>query len=93
VGLPALTGELGTAYVPLLMITYVVAFYLLVRQPARQAPSRTMLPDLVAAVADTVLHAGPPRPPKPGSKAVRASALTPMLAPSLRWKTRDSRFS
>jgi hypothetical protein len=48
VGLAALAGELGATYaipiiyVPLLMITHVVAFYLLVRQPARQAPSRTM---------------------------------------------------
>src|SRR5262249_21638135 len=48
VGLAALAGELGATYaipiiyVPLLMITHVVAFYLLVRQPAWQAPSRTM---------------------------------------------------
>ncbi len=42
VGLPALAGELGAAYaipviyVPLLMITHVIAFYLLLRrQPAR----------------------------------------------------------
>ena len=40
VGLPALAGELGAAYaipiiyVPLLMITHVVAFYWLVRQSA-----------------------------------------------------------
>jgi hypothetical protein len=40
VGLPALAGELGATYaipiiyVPLLMITHVVAFYLLVRRPA-----------------------------------------------------------
>jgi hypothetical protein len=39
VGLPALAGELGATYaipiiyVPLLMITHVVAFYLLVRRP------------------------------------------------------------
>jgi len=38
-GLPAIAGQLGAAYfipiiyVPLLMITHVVAFYLLVRQP------------------------------------------------------------
>jgi hypothetical protein len=43
-GLPAIAGELGATYwipiiyVPLLMITHVVAFYLLLRQPARQAP-------------------------------------------------------
>jgi hypothetical protein len=43
VGLPALAGELGAAYaipiiyVPLLMTTHVVAFYLLARWPARQA--------------------------------------------------------
>jgi hypothetical protein len=42
-GLPALAGQLGAAYaipiiyVPLLMITHVVAFYLLVRRPSRQA--------------------------------------------------------
>jgi hypothetical protein len=48
-GLPALAGELGATYtipiiyVPLLMITHVVAFYFLGRLPARQAPSRTML--------------------------------------------------
>ena len=42
-GLPALAGQLGATYaipiiyVPLLMITHVVAFYLLVRPPARQA--------------------------------------------------------
>src|SRR5713226_3108544 len=42
-GLPAVAGELGAAYaipiiyVPLLMITHVVAFYLLVRSPGRQA--------------------------------------------------------
>ena len=47
-GLPAHAGELGATYaipiiyVPLLMITHVAAFYLLARQPARQAPSRTM---------------------------------------------------
>ena len=46
--LPAHAGELGATYaipiiyVPLLMITHVAAFYLLARQPARQAPSRTM---------------------------------------------------
>ena len=43
VGLPALAGQLGAAYaipiiyVPLLMITHFVAFYWLVRPPARQA--------------------------------------------------------
>ena len=43
VGLPALAGELGAAYaipviyVPLLMITHVVAFYWLVRWPGRQS--------------------------------------------------------
>jgi hypothetical protein len=43
VGLPAVAGELGAAYaipiiyVPLLMITHLVAFYLLVRPPVRQA--------------------------------------------------------
>lgn len=42
VGLAALAGELGATYaipiiyVPLLMITHVAAFYLLLRQPARQ---------------------------------------------------------
>jgi hypothetical protein len=47
-GLPAHAGELGATYaipiiyVPLLMITHVAAFYLLARQLARQAPSRTM---------------------------------------------------
>jgi hypothetical protein len=41
--LPAVAGELGAAYaiaiiyVPLLMITHIAAFYLLVRPPARQA--------------------------------------------------------
>ena len=41
--LPALAGELGAAYaipiiyVPLLMITHVAAFYLLLRSPRRQA--------------------------------------------------------
>jgi hypothetical protein len=43
VGLPALAGELGATYwipiiyVPVLMITHVVAFYWLVRWPGRQA--------------------------------------------------------
>jgi hypothetical protein len=43
IGLPALAGQLGAAYaipiicVPLLMITHVVAFYLLVRPQGRQA--------------------------------------------------------
>ena len=43
VGLPALAGELGATYaipiiyVPLLMITHVVAFYFLVRPSGRQA--------------------------------------------------------
>jgi hypothetical protein len=42
-GLPALAGQLGAAYaipiiyVPLLMITHVVAFYLLVPRPSPQA--------------------------------------------------------
>ena len=42
-GLPSQAGELGAAYaipiiyVPLLMITHFVAFYLLVRSPGRQA--------------------------------------------------------
>jgi hypothetical protein len=46
-GLPALAGELGAAYairviyVPLLMITHVAAFYLLVRWPDRQAAARS----------------------------------------------------
>jgi hypothetical protein len=41
-GLPAMAGQLGTAYaipviyVPLLMITHVVAFYWLVRWPGRR---------------------------------------------------------
>jgi hypothetical protein len=45
VGLAALAGELGATYaipivyVPVLMITHVVAFYLLARQPGRQAAS------------------------------------------------------
>jgi len=48
VGLPAVAGELGAAYaipiiyVPLLMITHVVAFYLLAR-PLRKKQSGTML--------------------------------------------------
>jgi hypothetical protein len=43
VGLPALAGELGATYVipviyvPLLMITHVAAFYMLLRSPARRA--------------------------------------------------------
>jgi hypothetical protein len=43
VGLPSLAGQLGAAYaipiiyVPLLMITHVVAFYWLVRWPGRRA--------------------------------------------------------
>ena len=42
-GLPAMPGQLGATYaipilyVPLLMITHVAAFYLLVRSPGRQA--------------------------------------------------------
>ena len=46
VGLPALAGELGAAYwipilyVPALMITHVVAFYLLVRRQFGRAPMR-----------------------------------------------------
>ena len=45
VGLAPLAGQLGATYaipivyVPVLMITHVVAFYLLVRQPGRQAAS------------------------------------------------------
>ncbi len=48
-GVPELAGQLGATYwipiiyVPLLMITHVAAFYLLARQPAREAPNRTML--------------------------------------------------
>jgi hypothetical protein len=47
-GLPAHAGELGATYaipiiyVPLLMITHVAAFYLLVPQPARRALSMMM---------------------------------------------------
>jgi len=46
IGLPASAGELGAAYaipviyVPLLMITHIAAFYLLMRLPARQASPR-----------------------------------------------------
>ena len=45
VGLAALAGELGAAYaipiiyVPLLMITHVIAFYLLLRRQPRSAPA------------------------------------------------------
>jgi hypothetical protein len=45
VGLPAMAGQLGAAYaipviyVPLLMITHVVAFYLLLRPHARAVPA------------------------------------------------------
>lgn len=52
VGLPALAGQLGAAYVipvivvPLLMITHISAFYLLLRRPVFQAARR----DAVAAV-------------------------------------------
>ena len=53
--LPAVAGELGATYaipiiyVPLLMITHIAAFYMLVRSPARQASGapitqRTSLP-------------------------------------------------
>ena len=48
VGLPALAGELGATYaipiiyVPLLMITHVVAFYFLARPSGRQATEQTM---------------------------------------------------
>ena len=48
-GLPAIAGELGATYwipiiyVPLLVITHVAAFYLLARQPARQAPRGTVM--------------------------------------------------
>ncbi|MEO6841396.1 MAG: hypothetical protein ABI192_11580 [Bradyrhizobium sp.] len=47
VGLPAVAGELGAAYVipiiyvPLLMITHVVAFYLLLRPHLKAAPALT----------------------------------------------------
>jgi hypothetical protein len=47
VGLPAVAGELGAAYVipiiyvPLLMITHVVAFYLLLRPHLKAAPAFT----------------------------------------------------
>jgi hypothetical protein len=43
--LPEMAGELGAAYaipilfVPLLMITHIAAFYMLVRPPARPAPA------------------------------------------------------
>ena len=53
IGLPALSGQLGATYaipiiyVPLLMITHVVAFYLLLR-PQRTA-TRAMAGDLVAS--------------------------------------------
>ena len=46
-GLPAVAGELGAAYaipvvyVPLLMITHVTAFYLLLRAPAGRTPARS----------------------------------------------------
>ena len=52
VGLPALAGQLGAAYVipvlvvPLLMITHISAFYLLLRRPVFQAARQ----DAVAAV-------------------------------------------
>ena len=45
IGLPALAGQLGAAYaipiiyVPLLMITHVVAFYLLLRSQPAVLPS------------------------------------------------------
>ena len=44
IGLPALAGELGAAYaipilyVPLLMITHLVALYLVVHPQSRKAP-------------------------------------------------------
>ena len=44
IGLPAFSGELGSTYgivivyVPLLMITHVIAFYLMVRQQRKTAP-------------------------------------------------------
>jgi hypothetical protein len=47
--LPAIAGQLGATYaipiiyVPLLMITHVAAFYLLLRPQGRQAAARTML--------------------------------------------------
>jgi hypothetical protein len=48
IGLPAMAGELGAAYaipilyVPLLMITHIAAFYLLLRPLARQAANKTV---------------------------------------------------
>ena len=66
VGLPALAGELGAAYaipiiyVPLLMITHFVAFYLLVRRPRQMHLSkRPDRPGLVGADTDTAVY---PRP-------------------------------
>ncbi|HYZ64731.1 MAG TPA: hypothetical protein VE650_19930, partial [Acetobacteraceae bacterium] len=50
VGLPALAGELGATYaipiiyVPVLMITHLVAFYLLVRPETRKA-ARVLVSD------------------------------------------------
>ncbi|MGA9671715.1 MAG: hypothetical protein WBQ94_21065 [Terracidiphilus sp.] len=52
-GLPALSGELGAAYaiiiiyVPLLMITHLIAFYLLLRRQSRSA--RIVAPDAMAS--------------------------------------------
>jgi hypothetical protein len=53
VGLPALSGQLGATYaipiiyVPLLMITHVTAFYLLMSR--RRKTARVLAPDLVAS--------------------------------------------
>ncbi len=53
IGLPALAGQLGAAYVipiiyvPLLMITHVVAFYLLLRPQRKEV--RTMVRDVAVA--------------------------------------------
>jgi len=50
VGLPALAGQLGATYVipviyvPVLMITHITAFYLLVRASGRQAPHQALRP-------------------------------------------------
>jgi hypothetical protein len=53
VGLPAIAGQLGVAYVipvlyvPVLMITHIVAFYLLMRPQPKVA--RTLVHDVVSA--------------------------------------------
>jgi len=52
VDLPALAGELGAVYaipiiyVPLLMITHLVAFYLLVRSPGSASGGRRTMPQI-----------------------------------------------